>query len=254
MIDLIVFRVGSNRYAMDIENIQRIIQAKALTAIPNTHPYIDGMMSHEETVIKVLSFRKVIGFDSYEKELQDLFAKLKVAHKEWIDSLKNSVYTGSRFTKTTNPHMCDLGKWIDNFTSYDDRVTEVLAELIEYHKQLHHTGGDILEHRDEDVETAKQRVDVDINNIYNHTMGALDTFVAELGVVADSLQKLLIYDNQGKKFAIKVDSIEDIAHIEESDIMASESSEDSTDFLELDGVLDIDGNLINVIKTVKLPS
>jgi len=36
--------------------------------------------------------------------------------------------------------------------------------------------------------------------------------------------------------------------------MASESSEDSTDFLELDGVLDIDGNLINVIKTVKLPS
>ena len=254
MIDLIVFSVGSNRYAMDIENIQRIIQAGALTAIPNAHPLIDGMMSHEESVIKVMSFRKLIELDSYEDELKVLFVKLKTAHKEWLDALKTAIYTGSTFTKTTNPHMCDLGKWIDNFTSYDDRVSEVLSELVEFHKQLHLRGGEACEIKKVDAEEAKRVVDVDINDIFNHTMVALDTFVAELGTVADSLQKLLIYDNSGKKFAIKVDMIEDIAHVQESDIMANESNEESSNFLELDGVLDLNGVLINVIKTVKLPS
>ena len=253
MTDLIVFSVGSNRYAMNIENIQRIIQASALTAIPNAHPFIDGMMSHEESVIKVMSFRKLIKLVSYEEELKILFAKLKIAHKDWVDALKISIHTGSTFTKTTNPHMCDLGKWIDNFTSYDDRVSEVLSELVEYHKQLHLKGGEACEIKKVNPEEAKHIVDVDVNDIYNHTMGALDTFVAELGTVANSLQKLLIYDNNGKKFAIKVDMIEDIAHIEERDIMANDSNKESSEFLELDGVLDLNGVLINVIKTVNLP-
>ncbi|MDB2562686.1 chemotaxis protein CheW [Sulfurimonas sp.] len=254
MTDLIVFSVGSNRYAMDIENIQRIIQAGSLTSIPNAHPFIDGMMSHEDSVIKVMSFRKLIELENYEDELQILFGKLKIAHKDWVDALKTSIHTGSTFTKTTNPHMCDLGKWIDNFTSYDDRVSEVLSELVEFHKRLHLRGGEACEVTKVDSEEAKRIVDVDINDIYNHTMGALDTFVSELGTVADSLQKLLIYDNNGKKFAIKVDIIEDIAHVEESDIMAGDSNEESNEFLELDGVLDLDGVLINVIKTVTLPS
>ena len=254
MVDLIVFSVGSNRYAMDIENVQRIIQAGALTAIPNAHPFIDGMMSHEESVIKVMSFRKLIELDSYEDELKILFSKLKIAHKDWVDALKTAIHTGSTFTKTTNPHMCDLGKWIDNFTSYDDRVSEVLSELVAYHKQLHLKGGEACEIKKVNSEEAKRVVDVDVNDIYNHTMSALDTFVVELGTVANSLQKLLIYDNNGKKFAIKVDIIEDIAHVEESDIMRGDSNEESNKFLELDGVLDLDGVLINVIKTVNLPT
>lgn len=254
MVDLIVFSVGSNRYAMDIENIQRIIQSGALTSIPNAHEYIDGMMSHEESVIKVMSFRKLIELPSYEDELGALFVTLKEAHKDWVEALKTAVHTGSTFTKTTNPHMCDLGKWIDNFTSYDDRVSEVLAELVEFHKQLHLRGGEACEIKKTNHEEAQRMVDVDINDIYNHTMGALDTFVKELGTVADSLQKLLIYENADKKFAIKVDTIEDIAHIEESDIMASESDDESSEFLELDGVLDLNGVLINVIKTVRIPS
>ena len=97
-------------------------------------------------------------------------------------------------------------------------------------------------------------VDIDVNDIYNHTMGALDTFVKELDTVANSLQKLLIYENDTKKFAIKVDNIEDIAHVEESDIMASDTEEESNELLELDGILDLNGVLVNVIKTVKLPS
>lgn len=254
MIDLIVFGVGSNRYAMNIENIQRIIQANHLTSIPNAHPYIDGMMSHEDSVIKVMSFRKLINYASYEDELKALFKELKNTHKDWLDALKVSVDTGSTFEKTTDPHICELGKWIDGFTSYDDRVSEVLSQLVGYHKELHLKGAEVCEIKKNDIEQARQIFDIDINNIYNHTMDALDTFVQELGGVADSLQKLLICETNEKKFAIKVDTIEDIAHVEESDIMVSDSDQKSSEFLELEGILDLNGVLINIIKTIKLPN
>ena len=254
MTDLIVFSIGENKYAIRIENIQRIIQSVSLTGIPNSHPFVDGIMSYEESVIKILSFRKMIKLPSYRDELGSLFVKLKAGHGAWVDALKVSIATGSKFTKTFNPHMCELGKWIDGFTAYDDRVSEVLNELVQYHKQLHTRGGEACEIREYDAEKAQEIVDIEINDIYNHTMGALDTFVTELDLVANSLQKLLIYENNEKIFAIKVDKIEDIAHIEESDIMTSDEDSANNEFLEFDGILDINGVLINIIKTIKLPN
>ncbi len=254
MTDLIVFSVSTNKYALKIENIQRIIQAEELTEIPNSPNVIDGMMSYEDSVIKVLNFRKVIGLPAYKDELAILFEKLKNGHKAWVDALRVSIETGSKFTKTFNPHMCELGKWIDSFTAYDDRVSTVLVSLVRHHKQLHIRGGEACDMRVTDVDKAQNILDVDISEIFNKTMGALDTFIDELDIVSNSLQKLLIYESNGKIFAIKVDSIEDIAHIEESDLINSDNEDNNNNFLELDGVLDLDGVLINVIKTVNLPS
>jgi purine-binding chemotaxis protein CheW len=253
MIDLIVFSVGSNRYALNIENVQRIIQASQLTDIPNAHEYIDGMMSYEDRVLKVLNFRKLISLKTYNEELKILFMKLKQAHVDWVDALKNSIENGAVFSKTTNPHACELGKWIDSFTAYDDRVTEVLNELVEYHKLLHTTGGNALDIYKKDPQKAKKILDIDISLIYEHTIGALDIFVKELDLVANSLQKLIIYDKGDMTFAIKVDTIEDIAHVSEKDLISSDEQK-INEYLELDAILDLDGILINVIKTVTIPS
>jgi chemotaxis signal transduction protein len=253
MIDLIVFSVGENRYAMNIENVQRIIQATDLTNIPNAHENIDGMMSYENGIIKILNFRKLIHMKTYEHELKELFTTLKSGHAAWLDSLRKALETGCQFTKTIDPHACGLGKWIDSFTAYDDHVVKILNELIEFHKHLHVTGGLALEVYQRDKEEALQILNVDIAHIYEHTMGALDTFVNELDVVASSLQKLIIYENAATPFGIKVDSIEDIAHIDEDVLINSEDESEINEFLELEGVLDLKGVLINVIKTVKLP-
>jgi len=253
MIDLIVFSVGGNKYAMNIENVQRIIQVEALTNIPNAHAHVDGMMSYEDKVIKVLSFRKLIGMKTYASELGSLFESLSKTHADWMDDLRISIETGANFTKTFDPHACGLGKWIDSFTAYDDHVVEVLKELVEYHKQLHTLGGIAYESRINDKETALQILNVELTNVYQHTMGALELFVKELDIVADSLQKLLIYDNSGSVFAIKVDAIDDIAHVEEREFINTNDEHDINEFLELEGVLDLDNVLINVVKTVSLP-
>ena len=64
--------------------------------------------------------------------------------------------------------------------------------------------------------------------------------------------KFIFYENENENFAIKVDTIDDIAHIEESDIMSKEDENDS-EYLHLSGVIDIDSVLINIIKTINLP-
>ncbi len=143
MIDLIVFNVESSRYALSIENIQRIIQVLELTPIPNANILIDGMISYEDKVIKILNFRKLIG---------------------------------------------------------------------------------IAPHKDEGKD------------------------------VEDSSQKLIFYENKNENFAIKVDSIDDIVHVEETDIMNTDEEQKINDYLELSGVLDLDGVLINIIKTLKIPT
>lgn len=196
MVDLIVFSVGSNKYSLNIENIQRIIQANTLTEIPNAHPYIDGMMSHEDGVIKVLSFRKLIGLPSYKEELSSQFVTLKQDHIDWVESLKESIESGAQFTKTFDPHACELGKWIDNFTAYDDRVTQLLSKLVEDHKALHLTGADICEIKDTQKEEAQKLFDSKLNEVYERTVSSLDTFIEELNVVSNSLQKLLIYEKR----------------------------------------------------------
>jgi len=254
MIDLIVFSVGDNKYAMNIENVQRIIQAKSLTDIPNAHECINGMMSYEDQVIKVLNFRKLIGMKTYENELHILFSSLVKMHDEWLESLKKSLYDGTVFSKTFDPHVCGLGVWIDSFNAYDDHVLDVLNKLVESHKQLHVTGGIAYELREKDKEKSLEIFTNEIVPIYKSTMGALEIFIKELDIVADSLQKFLIYDSENTLFAIKVDAIEDIAHVEESEFIPTGSDHNESEFLELEGVLDLKGVLINVIKTVKLPN
>lgn len=145
MIDLIVFSVANNRYALNIDNVVRIIQATSLTEVPNSHRLIDGIISYEGNVLKVLNFRKLLNLKPHEED---------------ITELKKS----------------------------------------------------------EDYE-----------------------------------QKFIFFVNNNVTFAIKVDDIDDITHVEESGIMCGDDEHNSSEFLDISGVLDLDGVLINVISELRLP-
>jgi chemotaxis signal transduction protein len=254
VIDLIIFTVKNNRYAVEISHVQRIIQAAEMTEIPNAHPLVEGMMSYEDKVIKIVNFRKMINLPTYDTELKELFATLKMQHKAWIDALMQSVTKNTTFQKTTNPHECELGKWLDSFTSYDDHVSAILKDLNAHHKLLHGSAVDILEVLKVDQARAIHMVETKVYEIYNHTMAAVDTFISEFDVVANSLQKLLLYYGDVDTFAIKVDSILDIAHIDESMIKTSREENKVSEFLELKGVIELDNHLVNVIGEISLPA
>jgi chemotaxis signal transduction protein len=64
---------------------------------------------------------------------------------------------------------------------------------------------------------------------------------------------MLIYRSAEEVFAIRVDTIDDMARIEEEKVGHADETGLWTPFLETEGVAEIEGHLVNVIKTVKLP-
>jgi chemotaxis signal transduction protein len=254
MVDLIVFNVSGNRFAINIDNVKRIIQARDLTVIPNSSPLIDGIMSYENNIIKVLSFRKLMGLSSYEEELSKFFEKIKGDHQSWVETLEEAIQNKTAFTKTTNPNECALGKWLNSFNSYEDKIMDIFKDLFQYHRDLHKTGGNALEVLKKDPLEAKRMFDEDVISIYRNTMNDLTKFTSEIDLISNSLQKLVIYETDEKIFAIKVDTIEDIAHIDESMIMSSDDNHHkNNNNLEILGIIEIDKVLVSVIKAVKLP-
>lgn len=139
MEDYIVFTVSQNYYALSVASIQRIIQVPWITPIPNAHRMIDGMISYENRVIKVVDFCAMMGVETYEEK-----------------SGKKS-------------------------------------------------------------------------------------------------QKLLIYQTDKHFFAIRVDQIEEIVNLECSSLKHVERLETSEGFVELDGVIELNEKLVNIIKSVTLP-
>ena len=144
MEDYIVFTVGTNFYALNVENVERIIQMPNITVIPNAHPFVDGMMSYEKRITKIVNFRKMTAMDAHEE---------------------------------------------DNIEG-----------------------------------------------------------------ISGKSQKLLIYKTKENFFAIKVDKIDDMARIDPSMIKSVDSTNSAGMFLELSGVVEMGDKLVNVIKSVSMPT
>ncbi len=249
--DVIVFRVGINHYALNIENIQRIVQAVELTSVPGSHRLIDGMMNYEKNVVKVFNFRKLIELPIYEEELQKDFIAIKNGHEAYVADLENSVFHDAAFLRSTSPYTCSLGKWLATFNSHDDDISKLLKHLVLHHRNFHNISANILEIHKNNKEEAIALYKKEIKNAITTVLGDINTLIQERKTVANSLQKLVIYENNGSQFAIKVDAIEDIVNVNEKKIIYSSDNIGETELL---GILDIKGVLVNIIKSVKLPT
>ena len=122
MIDFIICKIEDGYYAFNLDNVQRIVESKELTNISDGSIYIDGIMTYENRAIEIINLRRVLNFKEYENEMRELFEKLIQQHNKWIEALEDSIKNGVPFTLTTNSHLCDLGKWLDKFVSYDATI------------------------------------------------------------------------------------------------------------------------------------
>jgi len=257
ILDLIIFQVGEGKFAISLDIISRIISVPKITPLAVKNEYIEGMISYEQQILQVLSMRKLLNQAVFEEELHTLFLDLKEQHFKWFDALKESVEKGAEFHGALDAHLCNLGKWLDNFTSYDDTVSSILRHLKINHAHLHSLGAEVITlYKEGELERAKEIYYGETATTFHQTMGSLEQFISEYKVIADSLQKLLLYKEEDEYFSIKVDKIIDIIHIEEEKIVHSKSVDavNESEFVEYMGVLELESDLINVIKTIKLPN
>jgi purine-binding chemotaxis protein CheW len=68
ILQLVTFRLGEEEYGLDILKIQEVNRWSAVTAMPNTPHYFDGVINLRGRVIPVVNLRKMFGmpFDHAE--------------------------------------------------------------------------------------------------------------------------------------------------------------------------------------------
>ncbi|MDX1296233.1 MAG: hypothetical protein R3302_08195, partial [Sulfurimonadaceae bacterium] len=147
-----------------------------------------------------------------------------------------------------------LGCWLDAFNTHDEQIASRLKDLKKKHSRLHTLGGELLEQRQKDEKGAIERLQGELNDVYTETSMAIELFADAADEIAASLQKLLIYQGDGELFAIRVDAIDDISRVDETALQHSDQEERSSAFLQIEGILEIDEKLINIIKSVTLPT
>ena len=68
-LEVLEFRVGSNYYGINVAKIREILLYQPVTALPNSHPCIEGIFMPRDTMISVVNLRKCLNMgDSYEND------------------------------------------------------------------------------------------------------------------------------------------------------------------------------------------
>ena len=65
-------------------------------------------------------------------------------HSYWIWQLLHSITSGTEFEGETDPTKCQLGKWLNSFTTENQELSNYIKEIHEYHDKVHESGQTIV--------------------------------------------------------------------------------------------------------------
>lgn len=253
MTSFVIFKTLEQLYGIDIECVKRILPSAFLRSTPDEDEHIEGMFTYENEIIKVLSFRKLIGVKSYEEQLQQLFSKLKTEHQEWLKALQESLEKDSAFTQARTPHSCSLGKWIDSFHPDDKSLLDAMKQLSSHHQQLHQSVLHLLEEKQSNPQAAKKRLNVEINALNEKVFSSFEDVVKMSDKVAVTQQRcLVLFGEKNSSFGLNIDEVVDILHSDEKQLYSAQEEERMGDFISVAGVLEHKGKLITIIKDVTI--
>lgn len=252
MVDFVICKIDVGYYGFKLENIQRIIEPKELTFVSGSSIYVEGILNYEDDVIEIVNLRRVLNYRDYNTECKALFETLKGQHIAWVDALIDSINSDTPFCKTTNPNMCDFGKWLNKFISYDGSIREVLDEIKLYHSKLHLSAIDILKLAKIDKAEAMELLERETLPNRDKTLALMDTLITLSANLTISMKKILIYKKDNKVFGLIVDKIENIIHLNEGNINFMDTDMKPNPIININQVIDMDNKLICIVNSVNV--
>lgn len=209
--DFLELEVNTQKYLVNSENIMELIQYADPQPVASSSPFIEGIISHKEKVLPIVSMRKLLGFDTFSQTQLQLLHDVEGQHVAWVKDYENSLRTGAPFKKALDPHMCVLGKWIDtaikclkcNTHGYIDILKK---EVIGHHNDLHLDGKKYLQEVHHEI-----NIDEKMQIIQGHadkTIKGIHSLRENINKLILASEQVIIYDVKGIQIGIIVDNIE----------------------------------------------
>lgn len=118
--DALIFQIDTQRFAIDLSIIERIIRIAAVTDQPNAEEHVLGVLNLHGVIIPIIDFRSLIGFAKKETTLSDQFIICTVFNQK-VGLLIDKVHG----IKSPTPHQ--LSRAIDSL-SKDDSIEWVIKD------------------------------------------------------------------------------------------------------------------------------
>ena len=78
LLQLVSFHIGGEEFGLDILRVQEIIRIQALTRVPNSPEFVDGVINLRGKVIPVIALRKRFGLEELAHDKQTRIVVIEV--------------------------------------------------------------------------------------------------------------------------------------------------------------------------------
>ena len=223
MTEIINFRVGRYKISFEILNILMTEKYEGnATQVPSGDGTLLGVINYQKVPTPIYDLSMILEGVTAKDKMSDLVELLHARekdHVDWINSLEESIETGSPFTKAKDPKQCTFGKWYESFESENDDLTHILKKFDEPHVQIHHLADPLLTQAQNE---GKEEALKTLSRHKQKTLGSLrGLFAAAREAVTSSYKPVIVYttlDGSTPCLGFLVESVEDALTIEGSDI------------------------------------
>lgn len=241
--------IEGETYALSTEIIEQIVPKQNPTRVKDARKHIEGIFSWRDSVLKIISLRKLLGFDTYKEKQLKVIHKVKLQHEEWLSEFKECLGTEKTFTKTLDPTQCDLGKWIDqtlhclkcNDHGFNTLVKEI---LVEPHTNLHLRGKEFLQR-------SSCEADCDcfpeIERYKNEVFKALSELESKIELLSNAYERVVVCKLGATVIGITVDEVHQLVNIENTSLTPRPKDLEVDNKLIADHVFQFDGKLVQIV-------
>jgi chemotaxis signal transduction protein len=223
------FRHGKQYYAVPIESVRFITADHNLdrtrVATGNGNQY--DMVDFDGQSCVVLSLANLLGEDSAQRatsELVELLFAREQDHVDWLDTLEQSLISGTAFTADTDQNLSAFGQWCRGFRSDNLMLQQLLAKFDTPHRRIYALAEELLDMRNQGENDAAIEI---LNEHKRTTLVRLQTlFTDARNMISSSVRPtvIMIQSSSDQVIGLKVDDIGEVfsCRNEQQDLSADE--------------------------------
>jgi chemotaxis signal transduction protein len=136
----VIAGVKDLQLAVSAEYVQEIVRTPRWHEVPNTPPYIRGVINLRGKVLPLVDLRLRMNMPSSLEDLDQMISMLQTREQDhvlWLRELLGAVTQGHAFTLARDPTQCAFGKWYYSYKPEDIGFASVMYRFELPHRRIH---------------------------------------------------------------------------------------------------------------------
>jgi purine-binding chemotaxis protein CheW len=130
ILQLVTFRLGNEDYAVNILKVQEINRMKEITRVPNTPPYVEGVINLRGKVIPVINLRSKFGLSDKDSDTQSRIMIMDIQGITMglvVDAVSEVLRIPANIVEPTPPMASNIStEYIKGIAKLEDRLIILL--------------------------------------------------------------------------------------------------------------------------------